>query len=319
MQDRPVLGVVMDPLTAIHPEKDTSLALLIKAQERGFEIHYLALTDLFLRYGHAWGYSQALTINWQSSPFFTLEAAIARPLDDFDVLLMRKDPPVNNEYLYATYILEQAEQNGCLVINKPQALRDANEKLFIHWFPQCIPPTVVSAVPTLLKDFVEEQGTAILKPLDGLQGQRVFKGSMDDPNLNVIIQTLTKQGSCPIMAQYYIPEIAEGDKRILLINGEPIPYALARIPAANDFRGNLAQGATGIGIELSERDWWICEQIGPLLRKKGLFFVGIDVIGEYLTEINVTSPTGLKELEKISGVDLAGLFCDAVLNELHKI
>lgn len=318
MQDRPILGVVMDPLHSIHPEKDTTLALLFEAQARGFELQYLELPHLFLRYGHAWGYSCSLTLHPNTLPFFTLGTASSRPLDDFDVLLMRKDPPVTAEYLYATYILEQAEQNGCLVINKPQALRDANEKLFTHWFPQCIPPTVVSALPTLLRDFVAEQEVAVLKPLDGLQGQRVFKCRIDDPNLMVIIQLLTNNGTLPVMAQYYVPEIAAGDKRILLINGDPVPYALARVPAAHDFRGNLAQGATGIGVELSDRDWWICEQIGPMLREKGLFFVGIDIIGEYLTEINVTSPTCLRELEKFSGLNIAGLVFDAILNELPK-
>jgi len=316
MKEKLMLGVVMDPLHSIQAEKDTTIALLLEAWRQGFELYYFELPHLFLRYGHAWGYSHPL-IPITEAPFFKLGSPVMRPLDDFDVLWMRKDPPVTLTYLYATYILEQAEQNGCLVINKPQALRDANEKLFTAWFPQCIPPTLVSALPHLLRDFIEEQGVAILKPLDGLGGQRIFKCSVDDPNLNVIISSLTESGTHPVMAQYYIPEIVEGDKRILLVNGEPIPYALARMPAPNDFRGNLAQGATGVGVELSDRDWWICAQIGPLLREKGLFFVGIDIIGEYLTEINVTSPTCLREIEKASGLNIAEQVLETMFEQLQ--
>lgn len=317
MLEQPILGVVMDPIEKIHPEKDTTLALLLAAKKRGFKLHYFELSDLFLQYGNAWGLSRTIDLNPSQEPYYHLSEPILGPLDQFDVLLMRKDPPVDMQYLYATYILEHAEQNGCLVLNKPKALRDANEKLFATWFPQCMPPTLVSASRTILKTFIEEQGVVVLKPLDGMGGRNIFQVAMGDPNLNSIIEFLTHQETNYIMAQRYIPEITAGDKRILLINGEPIPFGLARIPAADDFRGNLAAGGTGIGVELSKRDLWICAQIGPILREKGLTFVGIDVIGDYLTEINVTSPTCVRELETIFDIDIADKVIAAIMDKLE--
>lgn len=316
MLDRLQMGVIMDPLDTIHPEKDTTLALLAEADRRGFALYYMALDALFLQYGIAWGNCCALQLHLDKNPWYSLEAPVSRPLDQFDVLLMRKDPPVNLQYLYSTYILEHAESNGVLIVNKPQSLRDANEKLFATWFPQCMPPTLVSSSKSILKDFVETHECVVFKPLDSMGGHNVFKCQWGDPNLTMIIDFLTQKESLYVMAQRFVPEITEGDKRILLIDGEPIPYALARIPATNEFRGNLAAGGRGEGRELTERDWWICSQIGPLLREKGLTFVGIDVIGEYLTEINVTSPTCVKELEKEFEIDIAGKIVDCIMEKL---
>jgi glutathione synthase len=317
MLERPQLGVIMDPIDTIHPEKDTTLALLVEADRRGFALYYMTLDSLFLQYGIAWGNCCALQLHNGKDPGYSLSAPVSRPLDQFDILLMRKDPPVNLAYLYSTYILEHAESNGVLIINKPQSLRDANEKLFATWFPQCMPPTLVSASKSILKDFVEEHECVVFKPLDSMGGHNVFKCQRGDPNLTMILDFLTQKEMLYVMAQRFIPEITEGDKRILLIDGKPIPYALARIPATNEFRGNLAAGGRGEGRSLTERDWWICSQIGPVLREKGLTFVGIDVIGEYLTEINVTSPTCLKELEKEFEIDIAGKIVDCIMEKLR--
>jgi glutathione synthase len=308
----------MDPISTINPKKDTTLALLIQAQKLGFELYYMELKDLFLQYGIAWGTSRPLEVFNDLNQWYQLEEAVARPLDQFDILLMRKDPPVDMQYIYSTYILERAEQNGGLVINKPQSLRDANEKVFATWFPQCMPPTLVSAEKAVLTHFIMEYQSTVLKPLDSMGGKSVFKCDASDPNIPALIDLLTQDGSRYIMAQQFIPEIIEGgDKRILLVDGEPLPFALARIPAENDFRGNLAVGGRGIGVSLTERDWWICRQIGPILREKGLFFVGIDIIGDYLTEINVTSPTCVKELEKEFEVNIAEKILDSIINKLQ--
>jgi glutathione synthase len=316
MQEKLQLGVIMDPIGTIHPEKDTTLALLQEADRHGFALYYMTLDSLFLQYGIAWGNCSLLQLHDDKNHWYTLSAPVKRPLDQFDILLMRKDPPVNLEYIYATYILEHAESNGVLVVNKPQSLRDANEKLFATWFPQCMPPTLVSSSKTILKNFVEEHDCVVFKPLDSMGGHNVFKCTVGDPNLTMIIDFLTQKESLYIMAQRFIPEITDGDKRILLIDGEPIPYGLARIPATNEFRGNLAAGGRGEGRDLTERDWWICRQIGPTLREKGLTFVGIDIIGDYLTEINVTSPTCVKELEKAFEINIATQILDCMMEKL---
>lgn len=318
MLERPRLGVIMDPIDTIHPEKDTTLALLQAASRRGIDLYYMTLDSLFLQYGIAWGHCSALTLHEDKNNRYTLSSLVKTPLDQFDIILMRKDPPVNLAYLYATYILEHAEANGVLVVNKPQSLRDANEKLFATWFPQCMPPTMMSSSKAILRDFVEEHACVVFKPLDSMGGHNVFKCTVDDPNLTMIIDFLTQQGSLYIMAQRFIPEITEGDKRILLIDGKPIPFGLARIPATNEFRGNLAAGGRGEGRELTERDRWICSQIGPTLREKGLTFVGIDVIGDYLTEINVTSPTCVKELEKAFNINIADEIMDCIMEKLRE-
>jgi glutathione synthase len=313
MLEQPILGVVMDPIDSIHPEKDTTVAILKEARRRGFTIQYMELQDLFLQYGIAWANSASLELHEDPLNWYSLSKAIAQPLDQCDIILMRKDPPVDLEYVYATHILERAEYNGTLVLNKPQSLRDANEKLFATWFPQCMPPSLVSSSRSILKDFIKAQECVVLKPLDNRGGQNIFKCQENDPNINGILDLLTQHETLHIMAQRFISEISEGDKRILLIDGEPIPYGLSRIPAADDFRGNLAAGGTGVGAELTEREWWICRQIGPTLKEKGLSFVGIDIIGDYLTEINVTSPTCVRELEKIFEINIAAKILDSMI------
>lgn len=318
MTETITLGIIMDPIAHIKPYKDTSFALLLKAQSYGWNIHYLEQQDLFLKYGIPWGRTRSLAVQDTPKDWYSLGNVIEQPLDQFDILLMRKDPPVDMEYIYTTNMLDHVEQNGTLVVNRPQSLRDANEKLFATWFPQCMAPTLVSCYESQLKAFTEEQGTVVFKPLDSMGGENIFKSHAEDPNLTVIIEILTSHGKRPIMVQRYIPEIIdEGDKRIILINGEPIPYALARIPPNGQFRGNLAAGGTGMAVKLTERDRWICAQIGPILREKGLFFVGIDVIGDYLTEINVTSPTCVRELEAQTNIDISGKILDTLAQQVQ--
>lgn len=313
------LGVIMDPIINIHPKKDTTLALLLKAQSWGWQIQYFESKDLFLKYGNPWGVSHTLTVKDDPTDWFELGEKKELPLDQFDILLMRKDPPVDMEYIYTTYILEHAEQNGTLVVNKPQSLRDANEKLFTTWFPQCMPPTLVSSRESQIKEFIAEQETVVLKPLDSMGGRNIFKCHVDDPNLTVIIEHLTHYGQRHVMTQRYLPQITEtGDKRILIIDGEPVPYALARMPKSGEFRGNLAAGGTGQGVKLTERDLWICNQVGPVLKEKGLFFVGIDVIGDYLTEINVTSPTCVRELEAEFSIDVSGRILECLYSQIQE-
>lgn len=300
------LGMVMDPIDKIKVYKDSSFAMLLAAQARGWTLWYMELNDLWLRDGQAYATMRQLQVRDDPQDWFTLESPQTTPLNELSVILMRKDPPFNLEYIIATYLLEQAEAAGTLVINKPQSLRDANEKLFTTWFPQCCPPTLVTRQAQRLREFLQEQGEIILKPLDSMGGQSVFRVAQGDMNTSVIIETLTQQEQRFVMAQRFIPEIIHGDKRILVVNGKPVPYALARIPAAGESRGNLAAGGRGEGVTLSPRDKWICEQVAPVLREKGLWFVGLDVIGDYLTEINVTSPTCIRELDKLYGLDIAG-------------
>lgn len=312
------LGVVMDPIHAIHPEKDSTLALLLNAEQRGWQLYYMEMQDLFLKYGTAWGNTRNLRVFDDLQHWYELGNSKAQPLDQFDVILMRKDPPVTMEYIYATYILEHAESNGTLVMNTPQSLRDANEKMYATWFPQCMPPTLVSADMEALKAFTEEHGTVVFKPLAGMGGFSIFKCTAEDPNLSVVLETLTHFGKEYTMGQKYIPEIEKGDKRIFLIDGDPIPYALARVPKAGEIRGNLAAGGSAQGLPLTERDWWICNQIGNTLKNKGLSFVGIDVIGEYLTEINVTSPTCVRELEAAFAVNITDRVLDCIEDKLQE-
>lgn len=306
------LGVVMDPIAAININKDSSFAMLLEAERRGWPIAYMEQGDLFLRDGKTFARMRTLRVQDNAEHWFDLGAESVEPLGALAVILMRKDPPFDMEYIYTTYLLERAELEGVLVVNKPQALRDCNEKLFTAWFPQCAPPTLVTRSKTRLRDFLNEFGDIIMKPLGGMGGASVFRLCAGDPNINVVIETLTGQEPRFVMAQKFIPEISEGDKRILMINGEPVPYALARIPAEGETRGNLAAGGRGVGVPLSPRDRWICEQVGPVLRKKGLLFVGLDVIGDYLTEINVTSPTCIRELDTLYGLNIAAQFLDVV-------
>ncbi len=300
------LGIVMDPIASIHYKKDTSLAMMMAAQERGWSLFYMEQSDLYLKDGVAMGLMQAIEVAWNPDAWFTLGEKSDAPLSTLDVILMRKDPPFDNEYIYTTYLLEQAESAGTLVVNKPQSLRDCNEKLFATQFPQCCPPLVVSNNAQVLKAFHVTHGDVIFKPLDGMGGSSIFRLRKDDPNVSVTIETLTGHGRTPIMAQRFIPEIVNGDKRILLIDGEPVPYALARVPARGETRGNLAAGGSGVPQPLSERDRWIASQVKEVVKAKGLLFVGLDVIGDYLTEINVTSPTCVRELNNAYNLDIAG-------------
>jgi glutathione synthase len=306
----------MDPIKAITIEKDSTFAMLLEAQRRGWALHYMELSDLFLRDGRSYGRMRGLQVMEERERWYRFEGEQTLPLDRLDVILMRKDPPFNMEYVYSTYLLEQAEQEGALVVNSPRSLRDANEKLFTAWFPQCCAPTLVTGDQERILSFLDEQDEIILKPLGGMGGSSIFRISKGDLNTNVTIETLTGNGSRYIMVQRYLPEIREGDKRILMVDGEPVPYALARIPREGEFRGNLAAGGTGKGIPLSERDNWIAEQVGPELRARGILFAGLDVIGNYLTEINVTSPTCIRELDSEFGLNISAQLLDRVENRL---
>ncbi|MDO9321382.1 MAG: glutathione synthase [Pseudomonas sp.] len=306
------LGIVMDPIAGIAFKKDSSLAMLLAAQARGWSLFYMEQQDLYQKASIARARTRPLKVFEDPQHWFELQDEQDIALSELDVILMRKDPPFDNEFVYSTYLLEQAEQAGVLVVNRPQSLRDCNEKLFATLFPQCTPPTVVSRRADILREFAVEQRDIILKPLDGMGGSSIFRHCEGDPNLSVILETLTAHGTQQIMAQGYLPAIKEGDKRILMINGEPIPYCLARIPAAGETRGNLAAGGRGEARPLTERDRWIAAQVGPTLREKGLLFVGLDVIGDYLTEINVTSPTCIREIDNAFGTRIAEQLIDAI-------
>jgi len=310
------LGVVMDPIGSIHVKKDSTLAMLLAAQKRGWTIRYMELGDLFLRDGEALARMRTLRVMDDETHWFEFGDERIAPLAELSVILMRKDPPFDIEYVYATYLLEQAQAHGALVINNARALRDANEKLYCAWFPQCTPPTLVTRDDARIRNFLIEHGEIVIKPLHSMGGRSVFRLRDRDINTTVTIETMTEYGTRFTMAQKYLPEIATGDKRILLVDGEPVPYALARVPAEGESRGNLAAGGTGVGMPLSERDRWICAEVGPRLRAEGLLFVGLDVIGDYLTEINVTSPTCIRELDKLYGLDIAGQLMDAIERRL---
>ena len=286
--------------------------MLLEATRRGAEIHYLQQADLKLLAGEALGNSRILNVRDDSSDWFTLGSEQEIRLGELDVILMRKDPPFDMEYIYSTYILERAELAGAMIVNRPQSLRDMNEKAYIAWFAECAPLTMVTRSMSEMRAFLLEHGRIVVKPLDGMGGKSIFVVVAGDNNANVIFETLTDNGNRYAMAQVFIPEISEGDKRILLIDGDPIPYALARIPTADDNRGNLVMGAVGKGLELSERDRWICARVGPVLRERGVIFAGIDVIGDYMTEINVTSPTGIRELDTAFDLNIAGTLFDAI-------
>ncbi len=311
-------AVVMDPINAINTAKDSTFAMLLEAQRRGYGLRYIKPRSLSVRNGQAWAVMANLKVTDRKENWFALDQFEAHPLTDVHVVLMRTDPPVDSHYLHDSQILSLAQKDGVLIVNNPQGLRDLNEKLAALLFPQCCPETLVSRDIAELKAFVESHGEAVLKPLDGMGGRSIFRASSRDPNLNVILETLTDGGHSLTMAQRYIPEISEGDKRILMIEGEPVPYCLARIPQGNEFRGNLAAGGRGEGRPLSERDRWIAAQVGPELKKRGMIFVGLDVIGDYLTEVNVTSPTCIRELDKQFGLNIAGQLFDAIEVRLER-
>lgn len=310
------LGIVMDPIQSINVHKDTSLALLLAAQERGFDLLYMEQEDLYLAQGDAFAKVRPLFVMDNKDKWYELGPAEDKCLGDINVILMRKDPPFDNEYIYSTYILEAAQRQGALVVNDPRSLRDCNEKIFATQFPQCCPTLVVSRDMARLRDFHRTHGDVIFKPLDGMGGSRIFRCKADDPNVGVILEVLTHFGRDLIMAQQYIPEIVQGDKRILVIDGEAVPYCLARIPASGETRGNLAAGGSGVAQPLTDRDRWIVAQVADSLKEKGLMFVGLDVIGDYLTEINVTSPTCAREIDRAFDTKIGHKLIDAIERKL---
>ena len=310
------LGVVMDPIADINVKKDTTLAMLLAAQRRGWELYYMEQSDLSLDQGLARATVRRLSVEDNPESWYEVGSPQDIALSDLDVVLMRKDPPFDMDFIYSTYILEAAQREGTLVVNDPRSLRDCNEKLFATQFPQCCPPLIVAASAARLKAFHAEHGDVIFKPLDGMGGASIFRVKAGDPNLSVIIETLTDHGRQQIMAQKFLPEIVDGDKRILMVDGVPAEYGLARIPMSGETRGNLAAGGSGVAMPLTDRERWICSQVAPVLREKGLLFVGLDVIGDYLTEINVTSPTCVRELDRAHQLDIAGDLMKAIASKL---
>lgn len=312
------LGIVMDPISDINIKKDSSFAMLLAAQARGYQLFYMEMQDLAMANGEAIASMRQLSVKPDEHNWYQLSEAQDTPLAELDVILMRKDPPFDTEFIYATYMLERAEEKGTLIVNKPQSLRDANEKLFTAWFAEFTPNTLVTRDAKRIKDFYRQQKDIIIKPLDGMGGSSIFRVKENDPNLGVIVETLTHHGSQFAMVQNFIPEITQGDKRILVVDGKPIPYALARIPKQGETRGNLAAGGKGVAQPLSESDLKIANAIGPELKKRGLIFVGLDVIGDKLTEINVTSPTCIREIEAAFDVDITGLLMDAIESRIRQ-
>ncbi|MGH8090309.1 MAG: glutathione synthase [Rudaea sp.] len=306
------VAMLMDAIESIHIEKDSSFAMLLEAQRRSHELLYLTQGSLAIRDAAPWAQARALRVRDDARGWFELDAPHWRDLREVDVILARKDPPVDAQFVYDTMVLELAQAGGAFVVNDPRSLRDANEKLFALRFPQCVPPTLVARDASEIKRFVAEQGEVVIKPLDGMGGRSIFRSAHGDPNLNVILETLTDNGRAFAMAQRYLEEIRDGDKRILLIDGEAVPYALARVPQGDEFRGNLAAGGKGIGMPLTERERWIANQVGPELRARGMLFVGLDAIGGFLTEVNVTSPTCIRELDAQFGLNIAGQLFDAI-------
>ncbi len=311
------IAILMDDISNINPKKDSSLAMMLEAKRRGWEIYTFDTTDLFVEDGKVFARASKTTVVDDLDNWFEKQPSRVVELTGFDVILMRKDPPFNMDYIYTTYLLEQAERAGVLVVNKPQSLRDANEKLFALHFEHCMPSTLVSTNPVQIKSFIKTQKTVVVKPLDGMGGTDIFKLVDGDANIDEVLDYLTHQGTRQILTQEFLVDIVKGDKRILLINGRPIDYALARLPAKGSFKGNLAAGATGIGQPLSDRDYYLCEQIGPTLKDKGLMFVGLDVIGDYITEINVTSPTCIRELDTQFDLNIAGVLFDAIEQQIN--
>ena len=309
----------MDAVDTIKTYKDSSFAMILEAQRRGWQVYYMQLQDLYLDSARSYAECRQLTVQDQARDYFQLGDQQTICLAELDVILMRKDPPFDLEYIYATYLLEQAEEQGVLVVNRPQSLRDCNEKLFTREFPQCCAPARVTRKSSLITEFLTLHEDIIIKPLDGMGGKSIFRIRLGDPNTNAIIEAVTHDGTTQTMVQKFIPEIINGDKRILLIDGKPVPYALARIPARGENRGNLAAGASSVGQPLSDRDYWICEQIAPSLRAKGLIFVGIDVIGDYLTEINITSPTCIRELDSQFKLNISHDLFECIQQKLRAV
>ncbi|HAC7021662.1 TPA_asm: glutathione synthase [Salmonella enterica subsp. enterica serovar Infantis] len=312
------LGIVMDPIAHINIKKDTSFAMLLEAQRRGYELHYMEMADLYLINGEARARTRTLSVEQNYDKWYEFGSEQEIKLADLDVILMRKDPPFDTEFIYATYILERAEEEGTLIVNKPQSLRDCNEKLYTAWFSDLTPETLVTRNKAQLKAFWEKHGDIIMKPLDGMGGASIFRVKEGDPNIGVIAETLTELGNRYCMAQNYLPAIKDGDKRVLVVDGEPVPYCLARIPQGGETRGNLAAGGRGEPRPLSESNWEIARRVGPTLKAKGLIFVGLDIIGDRLTEINVTSPTCVREIEAEYPISITGMLMDAIEARLAK-
>jgi len=309
--------VVMDPIERIKYAKDTTLAILLAAQTRGWQLHYAEQRDLRLRDGVAEAGVRPLSVHADPARWHSLGERTVEALGTYDVILMRKDPPFDIEFIYTSYILERAELAGALVVNRARGLRDMNEKVYTGWFPQCCAPSLITRDMAEMAAFARTHGKIVCKPLHSMGGHSIFALEPGDKNSRVVFETLTEEGTRFAVVQKYLPDIAiGGDSRILLIDGEPVPYALARIPSPEDHRGNLAAGAKGVGRPLNERDRWLCQQIGPALREAGMLFVGLDVIGGYVTEINVTSPTGVRELDQIFGIDIGSMLMDAIARRL---
>ncbi len=307
----------MDPIEAINVSKDSTFAMLLEAQRRAYQIHYIQQSDLFLVNNKVMGLTTQISVQDDKSKWFELHKSALKNLTDLDVVLMRKDPPFNMEYIYTTFLLDRLQEMGTIVINHPTSLRNANEKLFATRFIQCTAPSVVARSKQALNDFIDEHNEVVVKPLDTMGGESIFRIQQNDPNRNVIIETITDSGQRTVMAQQFIADYKKGDKRILLIDGDPVTYALLRIPAEGELRANLVKGGTAKGVELTERDRWICEQLKPELIAMQLIFVGIDVIGDYLTEINITSPTGVRELDKMYELNICALLFDAIEKRLN--
>ncbi|MCU7959414.1 MAG: glutathione synthase [gamma proteobacterium symbiont of Bathyaustriella thionipta] len=311
------IGIIMDPIADIKIHKDSSFAMLLEAQQRGWRLFYMQQDDLFQRDQDVCASAQRLRVCDNPQDWFSLESKVEIQLARMDVILMRKDPPFDMEYLYTTYLLQRIANTGVLVVNNPAALRDANEKLAATWFPAYTPPTLISRQTGRFVDFIDQYRDVIVKPLDGMGGESIFRVRADDPNRNVILETITRHGQRSVMAQTYIPEISAGDKRVLIVDGQPVPYALARIPREGELRGNLARGATGQGQALSTRDQEIAEQVGAVLKERGVLFAGLDIIGDYLTEVNITSPTCIRELDSQFNLNISGQLLDAIENRLN--
>ena len=312
------LGIVMDPISKVKVAKDSSMAMMLEAQKRGYEIYYMEMSDLYLDQGQARASTQKVKVFDDTNHWYELSDPQDIALSELDAILMRKDPPFDTEFIYATYMLERAEVEGTLIVNKPQSLRDCNEKLFTAWFADLTPRTLVTRSDKQIRAFHQEQKDIIIKPLDGMGGSSIFRIKEDDANVGVIIETLTNHGQQYAMVQEYMPEIVDGDKRILIVNGEPMPYCLARIPAQGETRGNLAAGGRGVARPLSPSDKLIADTIAPELKKRGLYFVGLDVIGDKVTEINVTSPTCIREIEAAYPINISGKLMDAIEENISK-
>ena len=306
------LGIVMDPIESINFKKDSTLAMMLEAQSREYQLFYITPDSLYINERGAFAIAKLINVKNDPTGWFNFKEEIQIRLSELDVIFMRQDPPFNSNFIYNTYVLESAEKEGVLVVNKPESLRDCNEKVFATEFPECCTPFLVTSNPDLLKSFIEDHRDTVIKPLDGMGGSSIFRLRYLDPNLNVILETITESFTTKVMIQTFIPEIVDGDKRILLINGIPMNAAVARVPAEGELRGNLAAGASAVARSLTEKDLWICEQVGPRLKDLGLVVVGLDIIGDYLTEINVTSPTCFREYESLCDIDVAFNFLEAV-------